>query len=614
MKGISLRYKLLAALTIIPVVGISLFLLLAVNIFEKDKIAYIFDSSLSVSKTRAARVASEISSVISLTQALVLSYRTDTKNLAESGGYYFEHEAKFEAFRLYAFNPTTAKYDLNVDLTKSASKEVVEGNVAVYKDVMDRARENAVAVSRPANSLTKMIVAARFGETSDPKHLIAVTTFDGADLADVFRDHGPYTSFLSRTDGMSVFSSNHRRSIASAGPVWTPAEIWTELAKRKTPEGIAEIASPNKAKFLASYTEVGVGDLVVVSMVDKAAALEAVGVLLRKSIFFFVVVISITAIIAVFASSGLTSSLSRLSLATRKIAEGDFEVRVDANSGGELGILARSFNAMAQEVSRLMSETAEKARMETELATAKTVQETLFPNSQADMGEVEIAGYYMPASECGGDWWYYCESHDQVFIWIGDATGHGAPAALLTSAARAVASVIHFGPDRPVSESLGILNQAICDTSKGKMMMTFFLASINKTTGEMTYANASHEPPYLLHKTESEPTRGDFIPLNDINNPRLGEQPHFEFKQSSVQLEPGDRIVFYTDGVTDVKNIADKTWGERKFLKSLSSCLYDKASAGPALSDLVMHLEEYREDTPLDDDVTLVVCNYKGAA
>ncbi|MES2856425.1 MAG: sigma factor sigB regulation protein rsbU, partial [Bdellovibrionota bacterium] len=87
LKNVSLRYKLLFALTVIPVIGLSLFLALAVSIFEKDKIAYIFDSSLSVSKTRATRVSSEISSVVSISQAIVLSYRADTKDLSETGQY-----------------------------------------------------------------------------------------------------------------------------------------------------------------------------------------------------------------------------------------------------------------------------------------------------------------------------------------------------------------------------------------------------------------------------------------------------------------------------------------------------------------------------------------------
>jgi phosphoserine phosphatase RsbU/P len=610
LKDLSLRYKLLAALTVIPLIGLSLFLLLAVSIFERDKIAYVFDSSLSVSKTRATRASSEISSVISIAQAVVLSYIADTKSLSETGTYYFEREAKLEAFQIHALDPETMLYERTVDLIKPSAEKIFErfkNDSAGIQELIDGTREKGITVTGIESAQGKMLMVARFGDFTDPKHVVAVMLFDAAELARLFSDSGPYRGFLANKQSSKLIFP-----MPDLEPGWGAEAIWGELAKRKTPEGISEILSPAQSQYLASFSEVGVADLVVVSMVDRSAALSAVAFLIRKSTLFFIAIISVLTIIAVLASRGLTSALRGLSQATMKVADGDFGVRVDVKSGGEIGVLATSFNAMAGEVERLLKETAEKARMESELATAKTVQETLFPDSRANFGNLEIAGHYQPASECGGDWWYYCESHDKVYIWIGDATGHGAPAALLTSAARAVASVINFGPPRPVGEALGILNRAICETSKGKMMMTFFLACIDKKTGEMTYANASHEPPLLLHEMDDEPKRDDFEPLISVNNPRLGERLDHEFKQASVMLKAGDRIVFYTDGVVDVKSPDEKTWGERRFLKALSSELTQSPATGPALDGVIRILHDFRSETPLDDDVTLILCKYDG--
>ncbi len=609
LKTISLRYKLLAALTLIPMVGLMLFLLLAVNIFEKDKIAYIFDSSLSVSKTRAARVNSEINGVTSLAQAVVLSYRADTKNLAETGQYYFQRESKFEAFQIHVLNQQTGNYEKTVDLVKDSAKEsLIPEQDAFRNDLVTQARSLGLVVRKDPIGM-HVWLAARFGEASDPQHVIALTLFDATEVAQVFGERGAYTSFLLRkSTAEPVFSS--RDNMKSA---WGPTQIWGELSKAKLPEGIGELKSPDGRAYLASYVDTGAGDLVVVSMVDREFALRAIDLLLRKSVLFFIAVLSATVIIAVLASRGLTSALHGLSRATRQIAEGNFTVRVDEDGGGEIGTLAKGFNSMATEISRLMIETAEKARMESELATAKTVQETLFPEPNATMGNISISGHYTPASECGGDWWYYNETPERVDIWIGDATGHGAPAALLTSAARAVASVVQHD-NRSVSESLGILNRAICETSKGNMMMTFFLASIDKKSGVMTYANASHEAPLLVHESVTEPSRDDFISLNAVNNPRLGEQIDRVFKETSITLEAGDRIVFYTDGVTDIKSPDAKTFGERRFLKSLSSELTAHPETAQALGSVVEKLWNFRSSTPLDDDVTLVLCRYTGAA
>ncbi|MES2963385.1 MAG: SpoIIE family protein phosphatase [Bdellovibrionota bacterium] len=612
LKGVSLRYKLLAALTIIPMIGLSLFLLLAVNIFEKDKIAYVFDSSLSISKNRATRVTSEIGSDLSIAQAVVLSYRADTKNLAEAGQYYFEREAKFHAFQIHALNEETGVYEKTVDLAKDSVRPITTTMLESFtNDLISEARTKGIVVLREPGG-PHVWLGARFGDAADPKHVVALSLFEASELAQVFSDRGPYMSFLLRNENAKtkpVFAS-----IESIEGKWGPAEVWGEVSKNKIPEGIAELKSPQGRSYLVSFVDSGVADLVVVSMVDRQAALQAVDLLLKKSVLFFLAVISATAILAVLASRGLTSALGNLSSATQKIAEGDFGVRVDEKSGGEIGSLAKSFNIMAEEVSRLIGETAQKARMESELATAKAVQETLFPEPHARMGTVQVSGYYMPASECGGDWWHYCENGDKVYIWIADATGHGAPAALLTSATRAVVSVITRGPALPVSEALGILNRAICETSKGSMMMTFFLACIDKNTGEMTYSNASHEPPLILHKTEAEPSREDFSPLNDVNNPRLGEQIDCIFKESRVQLEPEDQIVFYTDGVIDVKNPEQKQFGERRFLKLLASEMHSASVSKEALGQVVDKIESFRSDTALDDDVTLILCTYKGAA
>ena len=129
----------------------------------------------------------------------------------------------------------------------------------------------------------------------------------------------------------------------------------------------------------------------------------------------------------------------------------------------------------------------------------------------------------------------------------------------------------------------------------------------------MTYSNASHESPYILHELAPgvEPKRDDFEPITDVNNPRLGEQVDRIFKESKVQLKPGDSIIFYTDGILDVKNGEQKSWGERRFLKSLSAQLKSDATAQEALKGIVHSLEEYREASILDDDVTLIVCRYK---
>lgn len=568
LKGISLRSQLMAALMVIPLAGLSLFLGIATSAFEKDKIAYVFDSSLSVSKMRAARVSSEIAANVSIAQAVVLSYRSDTKNLSESGTYYFDRESKFEAFQLYAWNPGSSTYERNVDLAKPNGKRAIEGKGDLLNELVQAARLRPVAVRGVEKASDRMAMAVRFGEVSDPRHVIALVVFDATELAEIFSDGGRFVSFLShKDDGKAVF-------MEPSAPDWAPESVWRELADKKTPEGTEEIVMGDGAKFLASFSEVGVGDLVVVSMNNRAAALAVIRVLLTKSFFFLVGFIGLTLIFATIAARRMTSGYERLA-----------------------------------------EQTAEATRVEAELATARVVQETLFPESHARFDAVEIAGHYNPAGECRGDWWFYFEKENKIYVWIGSAKGHGVQAALSTSAVRAVASLITTGPALSVGDYLSILNRGLFDTGKGGMNMSMFIACIDQESGVMNYSNASHEAPALLRKKATgEPTRDDFMPLLDADNPRLGEDPNRTFQESSIELGAGDAIVLYTDGILNLKNREDKPWGENRFLSTVAVSLGAHEATQEAVAGVVLSWNDYRSQAELRDDVTLVICRFMGRA
>jgi serine phosphatase RsbU (regulator of sigma subunit) len=320
----------------------------------------------------------------------------------------------------------------------------------------------------------------------------------------------------------------------------------------------------------------------------------------------------------------VTKDLRALISGVNRVAEGRFDLVVDVRSHDEIGALGQFFNQMMNRITFLMSETAEKARMETELKTARTVQETLFPAEGLSKGQFQVGGRIVAASECGGDWWYHFEVENQVWLWVGDATGHGVPAALLTSAARAVASVVQRsveGSDQrsqqfSPSQAMNLLNSAIYDVSKGHLMMTFFLAVVDQTTGLMTYVNASHEPAMILAARNSKARERDFKVIESSNNPRLGESAQYQFKESNYQLISGDRLIIYTDGVFDVVNADKKSLGEREFFKALGTKLFehsaDKNSVESSIDAMVKHFDEYRAGAALIDDVTLVICKYEG--
>jgi sigma-B regulation protein RsbU (phosphoserine phosphatase) len=185
---------------------------------------------------------------------------------------------------------------------------------------------------------------------------------------------------------------------------------------------------------------------------------------------------------------------------------------------------------------------------------------------------------------------------------------------LITSAARSAAAVIEGLPDVTPAKALTILNRAIHQTSKGQIMMTFFIACIDLDKSLFTYASASHDPPYLMRKSGEKLSKKDLVPLNDVNGPRLGDQKDFQYDETSLEFEPGDLVFLYTDGIVDIQDPAGKKWGERAFLKSLIDSSNDGADIEAKLGGLRGRAEAFRSGSSLIDDVTMVMCEYEKRA
>jgi predicted ATPase/serine phosphatase RsbU (regulator of sigma subunit) len=276
--------------------------------------------------------------------------------------------------------------------------------------------------------------------------------------------------------------------------------------------------------------------------------------------------------------------------------------------------------AISLENARMYENQGEAIRMQNELATAHAVQEMLFPPSNFENKNVHISGYYRPASECGGDWWYYSKIGDWVYVWVGDATGHGAPAALVTSSTCSAVSILENNHDLTPEEAMSFLNKAVCRTTKGKINMTFFVGALNEKTGEFKFARASHDPPFLIRREKvasaTKPSFADFRgmlePLQGINGRRLGEALDETFESQSIMLEPGDTIIFYTDGLPDIVNKEFRSWGERGFLTAFYEGYFENQSVTELTKQIVTKADQFKKDGELADDITVCILRFKG--
>lgn len=603
-KGVSLRYKILFLLTIIPVLTLASYLVLAMRIFESDKIAYVFDSTSNMSATVAAQVKTQLNALLASTKPMFQDYLLNVdaegkRSFSAFGDKTFRAEPLLDIVAAYR-QKADGSFELvsvlekTQDLLSDLSRQRGADLTADFADVSREGR-----ILRIPFGDDRVLIFEKFADKNETTVFLILTRL--SETAEMFRTAMSQKMYLVGRDGRILF-----------GPSTDQAKNLVELVEvsflrdpeAKVVQGAETSRDAEGKELLVSYSKAGFGDLIVVSTVSKDKALGAVQVLLRRSLIFFVILICVTAIISLVASGTITQALSALFSATQKVSQGDFAIRVDVKSNDEVGVLAENFNIMAAEVSRLLEQTAEKARMESELQTAKTVQETLFPEANSRIGNLSIAGFYEPASECGGDWWHYCKaSGDRVLLWIGDATGHGAPAALITSAAKSASTIIerlNIGPGL----ALSLLNRSICEVSRGRLMMTFFLASYDPKTCVLSYANASHEAPFLIKKSEGPLKKKDLIPLNDVVNPRLGQAKETEYQEGRVQLDPGDLVFFYTDGVPDIRSPSNDAWGEREFVKALLASNKGFPPVEQSVSQFVRTFQTFRQGSTLPDDVT----------
>lgn len=269
------------------------------------------------------------------------------------------------------------------------------------------------------------------------------------------------------------------------------------------------------------------------------------------------------------------------------------------------------FSVLGRDVTELNLTTERAARMKMELDTARAVQEALFPSAKATFGGSSVVGYYESASECGGDWWSYRLIGGQLFLFIGDVTGHGVAAALVTAAVHAVIASVGDQLMTPV-EILSLLGRAVGAAGGNEKVMTFLVVSIDLQTGQGNYASAAHEPAFLL--VDGKGPAGECMVklLSSRPSTPLGESADARlWKESSFQLKSGERLFLYTDGLVEMRNTGDQDFSRRTLRRLLLDPAFRALNVDQEIEVIKGRLKEFRQHRPLEDDVTFLMFEYK---
>ncbi len=596
----SLRYKLLIVMLSLTGLSLAAVLTLAVSLFKEDKIAYIFDSSLANSKGIANQIKTELH-MRSAQMSLFVSSFDFTKRIFESSAQnIFDRDDNLDEVILSKFDGNTFEIIATmkkVDFSEEKSRALEQNKILVERQAI----EDTLSFKVVQSDQNILIYSQKVLMEGDPDSYFITSVDHEEGLLNLLKRTSNYDNFIVRSNGQVLLQSKIDSPVISLKD-W---KFFNKISNDSIPDGAEETTNINSVPSLVSFSKVGLSNLISISTISRDVALNAIETLLLKASLFFIALISLTSMLAIFFSKKITSQLSVLDSATTDLAAGNFEVNLNIESSDEVGNLSRNFNTMVTKVSALMKDNVEKARMEKELETAKLVQDTYFPDNNAQIDRVKISGYYRSASECGGDWWYYFKSSNKVFVCIGDATGHGASAALITSAARSAVSLIEMTPNITPASFLTLLNRAIYMSSKGQIQLTFFVASIDTELNKLTYANASHSAPYLIRKSSEPITKSNLVPLlAEEQGLRLGHVLNCRYSETVCDIFPGDIVFAFTDGLTDLENQEKKMWDERGLIKALVHATNERTDLENFVNIVKDESIAYSDKIKLIDDVT----------
>jgi sigma-B regulation protein RsbU (phosphoserine phosphatase) len=578
----SIKWKLSIAFILLSLGIVGLYIATAKRTFESDKISYVFDTQQRQVSQLSSDFFDSANRVLFDARAILSGFDAKTKKLSIDADTLFKNHTSIFA----------------IDFRRIGNAEPL-----VFLEKDDNSGDSISRLAPVADEPGKLSLQS-IGDGRFIASITQVTEGGTAILRVVFEFRNFFNG--ASEDQTLLLAQGDEPMLLSNTTTFDRAKLREFLRDRQTKDVastmIREIDGKN---YLISASPVKIGNFSMLAFMDQATALSALNVLYQRSLVFLAMSFFATVIISLFLSNSLTKNLKDLKRVAERLSQGDLEAKPEFESRDEVGVLAAAFRTMTAEIQKLLLATADKARMESELKTAALVQESLFPSqSQHVAGEFIIGGSYVTSTECGGDWWYYFEKGDFLYVIVADATGHGTPAALITSAARSMFSYIQT-KELELEEIASLCDDAIYQCSKGRVYMTALILKIHTRSGLVSYINACHEPPYLWAGEDGSDTRvGDYV-VSDPDT-MFGETKH-NWHRRSLTMKPGEKLIVYTDGVTAVENLEGKTIANRKIGKIFESALKSGSEPFAATTEISRALTDYTQGHPLPDDITLVV-------
>jgi sigma-B regulation protein RsbU (phosphoserine phosphatase) len=405
-----------------------------------------------------------------------------------------------------------------------------------------------------------------------------------------------------------------------------PNEVFPIIRQSRTVPSSGDVVAttleiPRSGKFIHIYAPIlaGAAGFVHVGM-DRAFIQAAIWstVARQQALLFAIFLVSIVG--AYVLVNRISLPLNQLTDYTHSFASQDFDpdanipARIEAlpqQSKDEIGELAESFINMKRRLQSYLSDlretTAAKERIESELKIAHEIQMSMVPKTFPpfpDRPEFDIFATLVPAREVGGDFYDFFLIDDQRLCFaIGDVSGKGIPASLFMALTKTMFRASGDRQDATADGILSTLNGDIYRDNDSCMFVTMFCGILDIRTGRVDFSNAGHNLPYVVSK-------GMVTALRNPGGMALGVASTANLRAGHIVLDAGDRLVMYTDGVTEAMDESETLFSQGRLETTLRRG--NAQSSRDVVDEVVSEVRHFCAGAPQADDMTLLVLGFMG--
>lgn len=285
--------------------------------------------------------------------------------------------------------------------------------------------------------------------------------------------------------------------------------------------------------------------------------------------------------------------------------------RLENHTGDEIEELTVSVQKMEADIKHyvcdLTAATAANERVSAELNIATGIQASMLPNAEnvfEDRSDFDLFATMHPAKEVGGDFFdFFLLDYDHLAVIAADVSGKGVPAALFMAIAKTMIrnhALQGLSPEQVFRK----VNMQLCENNQKKMFVTAWMGILELSTGKVSFANAGHTRPIIVRKDGASTyvrSKANFV---------LAGMPMMQYQPCELQLQPGDTLFLYTDGVTEATNAANELYGEKRLLETISA--HPDDSPEMMIAAIKDSIDGFVKDAPQFDDITMLAVRFNG--